>query len=260
MSSLSKRGGSLNPMTDDVRITSTDGQDPRMTAEEIVGYIAEAGNPVLAGDWYSKTINKPPTSVPKESVTGRVSLDMAAYLDAFEPGEIEQRIKTFKKRVAAATDVDSVRQLLLDLLMPQGWSSTVRPFSTLCCPAFGGYLFRVRPGLEGPENIRTVGDIWTPPAGTSDGRVNRAGQPILYTSVDWPGVALRESGAKSGEIVAVSCFAVVDELPLLNFDDMDPHWNLSVGQQRKWRSLAEFYRWAFRHSGTNPDSPEHLVP
>lgn len=213
----------------------------------------------MFGDWYVKS-ERAPHDTGKAGFTGHISIDLSAYLDAFPPGEIETRIKTLKKQLPHTLDAETVRELITDTLTPHGWSSMVRPFSTARIPAWSTYLYRVRPGLHGPEDVKTVGDIWTPPAGTSPGRVNRRGQPILYTSAQYPSVAHHESRAKIGEVVALSCFAITDDLDLLNLDDMDPQWNLTTSQQRKWRQLAQFYRWAFRDSGTDLSSSLHLVP
>lgn len=246
-------------MDRDVRQISMDGQPPPMSDAEFTAVVAQAGNPAIFGHWYIKSERAPDDSG-EGRFTGRVSIDLSAYLDAFSPGEIETRIKTLKKQLLHALDVETVRELITDTLTPHGWSSVVRPFSTARVPAWGTYLYRVRPGLHGPEDVKTVGDIWTPPTGTSPGRVNRRGQPILYTSAQYPSVAHHESRAKIGEVVALSCFAVTDDLDLLDLDDMDPQWNLNTSQQRKWRQLAQFYRWAFRDSGTDLNSPQHLVP
>lgn len=246
-------------MDEDARQISMDGQPPPMSDAEFTSVVKKTGNSALFGDWYFRREGALSDSV-EAGFDGRVSVDLSAYLDAFPQGEIETRIKTLKKSLPQARDVKTVRELITDTLTPRGWSSLVRPFSTMHIPAWSTYLYRVRPGLHGPEEVRTVGDIWTPPAGTSPGRVNRRGQPILYTSAQYPSVAYQESRAQIGEIVALSCFAIAESIDLLNLDDMDPHWNLSTGQQRKWRQLAQFYRWAFRDSGTDPDSPQYLVP
>lgn len=247
-------------MSEDARLIPLDGQDTPMSESELAAYISESGNPTMLGDWFTKRVDKSPDHASNDTVTGRVSIDMAAYLDAFSPGELEGRIKVFKDKLADASDVDAVRRLVMDTLTPAGWRSVVRAFSTVRIPAWSTYLYRVRPKLNSVDDIRTVGDIWTPPTGTSSGRVNRSGQPILYTSAEWPAVAHRESGAELGEIVALSCFAVTDDLELLNLDDMDPQWALNISQQRKWAKLAEFYRWAFRHSGIATGNPAHLLP
>lgn len=246
-------------MDEDVRQISMDGQPPPMSDAEFTAVVTQAGNPAMFGDWYFRS-ERASHDTGETGFTGRISIDLSAYLDAFPPGEIETRIKTLKKQLPHAPDAETVRKLIMDTLTPHGWSSMVRPFSTARIPAWGTYLYRVRPGLHGPEDVKTVGDIWTPPTGTSPGRVNRRGQPILYTSAQYPSIAHYESRAAIGEIVALSCFAITDDLDLLDLDDMDPQWNLTTSQQRKWRQLAQFYRWAFREAGTDLNSSQHLVP
>lgn len=247
-------------MSDQVRLIPMDGHHPPMSEAEFSAYISETGNPALTGDWYTRRIDKPPSRISENDVAGRISVDLAAYLDAFGPGEVEARVFAFKQELPHASDVAAVRELVWDTLTPNGWRSMVRPFSTARIPALSTYLYRVRSRLAGPQDIRTIGDIWTPPTGASSGRVNRPGQPILYTSAEWPGVAHRETGAQLGEVVALSCFTITEDLHLLDLDDMDPQWALNTSQQRKWAQLAQFYRWAFRHSGSDPHSPQHLVP
>lgn len=236
-----------------------DGQPPPMSESEFAAHVFEAGNPALFGDWYSRS-DRVPHDTGKEGFPGRVSVDLAAYLDAFKAGEIEDRITAFKRKLPCAPDANAVHELLRNTLTPSGWSSMVRPFSTVRIPALHTSLYRVRPGLTGPQDIKTVGDIWTPPNGTSSGRVNRPGQPILYTAAEYPAVALHETGARVGDVVALSCFSIIKDLDLLDLDDMDPQWRLNTSQHRKWRKLGQFYSWAFRHSGADPNSPQHLVP
>ncbi|WP_170221170.1 RES domain-containing protein [Kocuria varians] len=242
-----------------IRQIPVDGRTPPMSDEEFAAVVAQAGDPAMFGDWYTKSV-KSSNGAGEGEFTGRISIDLSDYLNAFFPGEIEKRIKAVQEQLPHVPDSETVRKLVTDALTPDGWSSLVRPFSIARIPAWSTYLYRVRPGLHGPEDIKTVGDIWTPPTGTSPGRVNRRGQPILYTSAQYPSVAFRESRAKVGEVVALSCFAITDDLNLLNLDDMSPQGNLNTSQQRKWRQLAKFYRWAFRDSGSDLNSPQHLVP
>lgn len=154
-----------------------------MRDAEFTAVVTEAGNPAMFGDWYVRS-ERAPNDSGKGGFTGRISIDLPAYLDAFLPGEIETRIETLKKQLPHALDVETVRELITETLTPHGWSSVVRPFATTHVPAWRMYLYRVRPGLDGPEDVSTVWDIWTPPTGTSPGRVNRRGQPILYKVLD----------------------------------------------------------------------------
>lgn len=249
-----------NGVSENANMIPMDGDELPMSQSEFAERIAAEGDPSLRGDWYVKKINNPPAADDSQSTGGQISFSLNSYLDAFAPGELESRIEKFKSRIESLSNADEVRTLVRNTLVPKGWRSLSRPFSTVTIPAWETYLYRVRPKIEHPDRIMTVGDIWTPPGGASGGRLNREGQPILYASVQWPELARQEAGAQLSETFALSCFAVTDDLVLFDLDNMDPRTQLNTRQNRKWRKLSEFYLWAFQHTGSDPNSSCHILP
>lgn len=249
----------IDDISKDINMIPVDGDELPMSQAEFAARIAETHDPSLLGDWYVKKSDYPPVSDIGQPISGRISYDLKAYLDAFGPGEIEDRIKHFKSDMDNFTGAEEVREAVWKTLVPGGWRSLVKPFPTVIIPAWSTYLYRVRKDIKAHGSIRTVGDIWTPPSGTRSGRLNREGQPVLYASALWPVLAIRESRVRPGEIFALSCFAIKDDLWLFDLDDTDPQTPLNTKQRRKWKALSEFYRWAFQHSGTNSDRTRHLL-
>lgn len=247
-------------MSDKVKMIPMDGDELPMSQSEFAERIAAEDDPSLWGDWYVQKVDAPSAPDDSGSVTGRISYSLQSYLDAFAPGELESRIENFKSEIDSLSGVDEVRNLVWNTLVPNGWSSMARPFSTVIIPAWSTYLYRVRPNIEHPDRIKTVGDIWTPPGGAGEGRLSRQGQPILYASAQWPELARQEAGSQMGETFALSCFAITDDLVLFDLDSTDPQTQLNTRQSRKWKKLSEFYLWAFQHTGNDLDSSRHILP
>ena len=67
----------------------------------------------------------------------------------------------------------------------------------------GSLLYRARKDVI---PLRAVNDCWDPPrAKVKSSRLNRTGEPVLYTSADGPKVALDEIEAKPGDAVSNNC-------------------------------------------------------
>jgi hypothetical protein len=252
-------------VADDIRIFDSSGQ-PAVRSEaqqELIDAIRNSGNPALLGNWTEQIIPKSTAGVIDSTGSqaakpdGKITLDVREYLDAFDARSLYDLIAAFKADIDAVGTSEEIHELLHSLLFPPGLRSAVLPFSTVTVPALRAPLYRVRPNISDPSEVKTVGGVWARPDGGTPGRVNRAGQRILYLAADTAHLAMLEAKPKDGDYLAVSQFVATDKIMLIQVRHMAPGTKLSVRQQRKLSALAEFFNWVFNYSGTDPENPRY---
>jgi hypothetical protein len=102
-----------------------------------------------------------------------------------------------------------------------------------------------------------MADIWARPDGGAAGRVNRAGQRILYLAAETAHLAMVEAKPRDGDYVAVSQFIATEPIVVIDVRAMKARTKLSVRQQRKLSALAGFFNSVFNYSGHDPDNPRY---
>jgi hypothetical protein len=192
------------------------------------------------------------------SSNGKITLDLHEYLDAFDARQLYDRIAAFQKEIDAAGTSEEIRNRLHPILFPTRLRSAVLPLSSVTVPALRAPLYRVRANISDPSDVKSVGGVWARPDGGAAGRVNRAGQRILYVAAETAQLAVVEAKPKDGDYLAVSQFVATDPIVLIQVRDMSPrNQKLSVRQQRKLSALAKFFNWVFNYSGTDPENPRY---
>ena len=132
---------------------------------------------------------------------------LRGYLRSLEPAPFRRRRGRFWERDFAAMSPREVSDAISGVLMVGG--TYAFPMSTTTVPP-GTRLYRVR--HVPPDLVPAEADCWAPPPDRATGnRINRDGEPWLYTSMDL-GSALSEMPVPAGTAAMVMTYEVREEL------------------------------------------------
>lgn len=97
---------------------------------------------------------------------------------------------------------------------------------------------------------------WEPPAAArpSAGRVNRAGESLLYTCAVWPTAAPVEARVADGAPFALMKYAAVREVTVADIRATSTYAPLSPAAQTAQAAVLKFYRDVFHGAGDEPGS------
>ena len=166
------------------------------------------------------------------------------YLRQFTVDELRRKIRTFKNLNIRRMQAAAVEAAVLDAITVGSPASAVLPVYATNYPK-GTRFFRIRRFLDGLNPVTTVADCWCPPPDkTTMGRVNREGNPVLYTSPRDPLVAVAEMGAADGDRCMVLQYEATEEIRLGWITDQPaPHLEASFDGDElvKLNMLRDFF-------------------
>ena len=148
-----------------------------------------------------------------------VAVRRKAFLQCVDAGELHSRISKFRRLNFRSMSYDEVDRAICDVVMfdtAEGKGGLFHPVSSRY-PA-GTHFYRVRaiPKDDHMVPLRAmskVGDCWEPPRETVQiGRLNREGEPLLYTSPSNPLVAIDEAKIADGERCSLIVYEAVEDV------------------------------------------------
>ena len=105
--------------------------------------------------------------------------------------------------------------------------------------------------------LELASDCWSPPPEKArPSRLNREGEPLLYTSADGPKVVIDEIGAKPGEAISIIVYSIRERLKLMVLGSTNQYPYLDEAQRQKQAHLFAFLSSQFVR--TVPQGVEHL--
>ncbi|MHA7275731.1 RES domain-containing protein [Arthrobacter sp. Hz1] len=189
---------------------------------------------------------------------GKVTWRADEYLSNLDISALCQRIRNYKKISDTLVDRPGIRQALFDTLTAPGFANLMIPYAHVGVPA-GIPLFRARKiSLLG--DVQTVADIWTAPAQhIGAGRVNDAGEPLLYTALD-PLTAGLEIHAKPGDLIAMSLFRSSHRILAIDMTTEARIPGLRKGNRRKLQVIMQFLGELFSQKVPTSDPARYITP
>ena len=170
--------------------------------------------------------------------------------------EIRRRVESFMAATAVSRTDREILADIYKIVLPG--SARRMAFSKSSFPVpVGAHFFRGRAIANPAEDLKTTFDVWQPKAALvrNSGRLNGAGESILYTSIASPTTAVHECRLVAGDLFAMSRFeaktdfqsSVVGEDPCTPVLDADEYLKLRIIQSFLDRAFS-----AKAHAG-NPD-------
>ena len=192
----------------------------------------------------------------KYQVTGLQQRLHRLVLDRLPLAEIKRRIahfntlsfermtyKDIENAVAGVVFADAVDSEKIAVL---SWITDYRNSGLL--------LYRAR---KDTIPLKLASDCWSPPPEKArPSRLNREGEPLLYTSADGPKVVIDEIGAKPGEAVSIIVYSIRERLKLMVLGSTKQYPYLNEAQRQKQAHLFAFLSSQFVR--TVPQGAEHL--
>lgn len=192
----------------------------------------------------------------KSQVTGLQQRVHRLVLDRLPLAEIKRRIahfntlsfermtyKDIEEAVAGVVFADAVDSEKIAVL---SWITDYRNSGLL--------LYRAR---KDTIPLKLASDCWSPPPEKArPSRLNREGEPLLYTSADGPKVVIDEIGAKPGEAVSIIVYSIRERLKLMVLGSTKQYPYLNEAQRQKQAHLFAFLSSQFVR--TVPQGAEHL--
>lgn len=189
-----------------------------------------------------------------------VNLEYLAYLKVLDLDLLKGRISTFWHGQPTTDTPEALLDQIIGVIsVPSPTGDTSTRLMTLANYAPGQVFWRVRRqsmGADTPpfsEMVRCK-DAWEPPSGrTPQGRLNRAREPLLYTSVGDPGVAVLEGRVKPGDRFFLMKYKAVN--PITGPWIAGPYDDLEFGElAEKHDALREFFEALFTLDEHHPNA------
>ena len=161
-------------------------------------------------------------------------------LDRLPLAELERRIAAFRRLPFEHMNYDEIEQALADVIfVDAAGSEKIAILSWITgYKNPGNLLYRARKdGIP----LQRVSSCWEPPREKAkSSRLNREGEPMLYTSADGPKVVLDEIDAVPGDAVSIIVYRVQERLKLMILGSMSHYTYLNTEQQEKQMCLFAF--------------------
>lgn len=142
-----------------------------------------------------------------------------AFLQYVDARELRRRISDFRKLNFRDLSYAEVSQAILDVILfdtPNGKMGIIRPSSASYPTGTRFYRVRAIPEDDHVTPLRSmskVSDCWEPPPEVVPmGRLNREGEPLLYTSLSDPLVAIDELKIADGEWCSVITYEAIEDV------------------------------------------------
>ncbi len=148
-----------------------------------------------------------------------VAASISPFLQCVDARELHRRIAEFRRLNFGSMSYEEVHRAVLDVIefdTPTGSSAIVLPAFTQY--AAGTRFYRVRTISEDAlvlplASMSKVGDCWEPPKEVASiGRLNRKGEPLLYTSPLDPWVAIDEVKIADGDWCSLIVYEAVENV------------------------------------------------
>lgn len=192
------------------------------------------------------------------SIRGEVVWTNDQYLRRLDLNLLRQRIQRYQKLSNKLLERPAIRREIFRVLKAPGIASIVIPFRHIAVPP-GVPLFRARI-LSHVDEVQEWKDIWTaPPSYIGAGRVNDAGEPLLYTALD-PLTALYEVHAEPGDLVAMSLFRTARRVLAVDMAEDVTVKGLGRGDQRKLAMIMKFLIGIFSQKIPSGESFRYIAP
>ena len=140
-----------------------------------------------------------------------------AFLQFVDARELHRRISAFRKLNFRSMSYSDVAQAIRDVLLfdtPNGPMAVLQPDSAQYAAGTRFYRARTIPKDDHVTPLRSmskVSDCWEPPSEIAPiGRLNREGEPLLYTSPLNPLVAIEECKILNGEWCSLIVYEAVE--------------------------------------------------
>ena len=177
-------------------------------------------------------------------------------LDRLPLAEIKRRIVQFNTLSFERMTYEDIEKAVADVVFVDAGDServAVRSWITDYRNP-GLLLYRAR---KDTIPLELASDCWSPPPDKARAsRLNREGEPLLYTSADGPKVVIDEIGAKPGEAVSIIFYSIRERLKVMVLGATKQYPYLDEAQRQKQAHLFAFLSSQFVR--TVPQGAEHL--
>ena len=159
------------------------------------------------------------TSVDDPDQIAAIKTHTKEFLQCVDARELHRRISEFRRLSFCSMSYEDVHQAVLDVIMfdtPNGALAVVQPSSAQYSAGTRFYRVRAIPKDDHVLPLRSMSkirDCWEPPGEvTPIGRLNRQGEPLLYTSPGNPLVAVDEVKIADGGWCSVIAYDAVEDV------------------------------------------------
>jgi hypothetical protein len=215
---------------------------------------------IPTGYEYIQTVKPNDLAKAHRDVTGKqVAWTLEEFLDAHHITVLCQSIDLFWKKVQGHVSVDTIRDMITDVLTPTDFKSLSIPFGYTEVPLHA-VLYRAR-RIHNRTEISTFADVWAAPSHLvkEPGRLNVANESLLYTAASIPLTAAVEARVRPGELVAMTRFNVIQPFNLVHIGGV-PSWvSLNVKRTRKLKVIMDFVESIFQQKYDASDEARYVA-
>lgn len=180
---------------------------------------------------------------------------LESYLAGVDTATLGQDLVSLRAAARAGADQEDLRRLLYRALGgdrgPIAWVAQTGRYP------IGTFFWRCRAFDDEAElkpAFTSHTGAWEPPAAArpSAGRVNRAGESLLYTCAVWPTAAPSEARVTDGAPFALMKYVAVREVTVADIRATSTFAPLSPAAQTAQAAVLKFYRDVFYGAGDEP--------
>lgn len=178
------------------------------------------------------------------------------HLKGVTVDEIQERVDAFLGR-STASMTDTEIRAAYDLIVHPGTSQSMSFTKSRVTVREGTNFYRGRKLLNPTDELKTTADVWAPRPEwvRNPGRLNSAGEPILYTSSEDPTTVIHECRIRVEDTFAISRFEAKNtfDSTLVGEDALPP--GLTADEISKMEIIQRFLSQAFSANvkDTDPD-------
>lgn len=182
----------------------------------------------------------------------RMQRQLEQYLASLTPSTLKLGAQDLASAAASGATAGELTTLLYDVLGSGDRSFMWTPRSAVY--AAGTVFWRAR-RFSDPSDFgdafQTQTGAWEPPATVrpAAGRVNRAGEAVLYTCAGQPHATLPEARIAPGDPFALVKYRALQVVRVGDLRSLAAPEDLSVHAQRGHRAMADFFRTVFNGAG-----------
>lgn len=178
-------------------------------------------------------------------------MNLNNFLKYVDINELHDKISHFRDLDFKTLSYDDIRKELLTVITfktPKGVRSILTPISNSFPSGTKFYRVRTIPEEEKTlplESMKFISDCWEPPKQiVKVGRLNRANEPLLYTSSE-PCVAAEELKVKEGEWFSLIVYESTDIIQVTSIGLPFEHNSLDKNELLKHKMIQDFLKHEF---------------
>lgn len=181
------------------------------------------------------------------------------YLAAHDPAALKSKVADYAVKSRKPRSREQIRKEIYIVLKAPGGNHFVIPQSGHPILA-DTPLFRARI-IDDAADIAEEKDVWHAPSHyVGPGRLNTAGESLLYTAVGVPRTAAFEVRAKAGDLVAMTEYKVTSQFNALRIGDEFLPDGLSLKGRHKLGIIMKFLEDIFTQRSIPEETHKYIAP